>query len=410
MTFGQTRRMDEIISNHRSGNGPDLGNSERGPLFDPPRSASSLYRPDIEAFLAYSSVFYEQHHFTNSGPVSRLLEGRLAEFHNVRYCVSMASGFWALVLAMKALALPEKSEVVMPSLTYRRMADVAAWAGLVPRFCDSDPETLAISAATAAPCTGAETALLLAVHPIVNCCDVEGLEGLAADLGVPLLIDGVESCYETFRGRKVGSFGSAEVFSLHASKLINGFEGGYVTTNDGDLAERLWLMRGFGFNGHDNVEHMGINAKLNEIHAAMALACLDELDRLVDDNRRRYLAYRQHLADVPGLRLLEFDESERCSFKNIVVELCDGWPLTRSDTLSLLHGQGVLARPYYSPALHQKTTTYPTRHGPLPVTEWAAERFMLLPCGDRVSEGDVAALAALLSDVAAGGRVRVGAR
>ncbi|MCU1492389.1 MAG: DegT/DnrJ/EryC1/StrS aminotransferase family [Acidimicrobiaceae bacterium] len=367
------------------------------PLFAPPVSASNLAKPDVDAFLSHSRVFYDAHRYTNTGPVSRELERRLAEFHGTRYCVSFASGFWALVLAVRALAVPNRREVVMPSLTYRRMADVVAWTGLVPRYCEVDASTLAMSAETAAPCVTDETALLLGVHPIVNCCAADELEQLAIARGVPLLIDAVESCYESYRGRKVGSFGAAEVFSLHASKLINGFEGGYLTTDDEELAALLSIQRGFGFKGHDNVECFGINAKLNEVHAAMALASLEELDAQVVEHQMRYATYRTALRGLSGVRLLEFDESERCSYKNIVVELLDDWPLSRSVTLDVLHAEGVLARAYYSPALHQKMASYPTEFGPLPVTDRLAERFMLLPSGSRVSEGAVERVVSLLA-------------
>ncbi len=381
----------------------DLALAGGSALFDVPRSASSLAAPDIERFLAHSRRFFDARRYTNTGPVAGELERRLAEFHEVEHCVTFASGFWALVLALRALALPGRREVVLPSLTYRRMADVAQWASLVPRFCDVDPATLAIDASTVEPCLGPDTAVVLAVHPIVNCCAVDEVEELARSRRLPLLVDGVESCYETFHGRKVGSFGNAEVFSLHASKLINGFEGGYLTTDDGDLATQLSLQRGFGFNGHDNVVHFGLNAKLNEVHAAMALANLDELEEQVADHRRRYHAYRRALAGVPGVRHLACDETERTSCKNIVVELLDEWPLARSLTLEVLQAEGILARAYYAPALHQKPTAYRTIAGHLPNTEHLAERFVLLPSGSRVTEADIVAIAGLLRFLATSG-------
>lgn len=373
------------------------------PLFDPPVSCSNLVEPEYERFLEYSRTFFDARRYTNDGPLVRELERRLAAFHATARCVSFSSGFWALVLAIRALAIPGREEVVMPSLTYRRMADVIGWTGLVPRFCEVDRESLAISAATARPAMGPNTALLLAVHPIVNCCEVDALEELATEQGVPLLIDAVESCYETYAGRKVGSFGRAEAFSLHASKLINGFEGGYVTTNDDELASRLLFMRGFGFSGHDNVLHLGVNAKLNEIHAAVALASLDDLEDQVERNRARYRQYQEQLAGIPGIRLLEFDETERTSFKNIVVELCDDWPLEREATVAALNAEGMLARAYYSPALHRKSYSYEVRHGDLPVTDQLAGRFMLLPCGARVDVGDIATITSFLRGLAAGG-------
>ena len=284
----------------------------------------------------------------------------------------------------------------MPSLTYRRMADVASWANLVPRFCEVDPQTLAMNAKTVHPLVNDNTALILGVHPIVNCCDAVGLEQVSKATGVPLFIDAVESVYETLQGRKVGSFGRAECFSLHASKLLNGFEGGYITTNDAQLAEQLVHMRGFGFCAPDTVVDIGMNAKLNEIHAAMALAGLDQLSHQVVRNRERYVAYRQMLEELDGIRLVVFDEQEQSGYKNILVELQEDWPLSRARTLELLNAENVLARAYYAPPLHLKRTDYPTLGGRLPVTELLSERFMLLPCGDFVDKNDIKQIVELL--------------
>lgn len=370
-----------------------------GPLFEIPVSCSNLVEPSPERVMRYSRTFFDAHRYTNDGPLVRELERRLAAFHQTSRCVSFSSGFWALVLAIRALAVAGRDEVVMPSFTYRRMADVVAWAGLVPRFADVDRGTLAMSARTAGAVIGMRTAILLAVHPIVNCCGVDELERLAEEYRVPLLVDAVESCYETYAGRKVGGFGRAEVFSLHASKLINGFEGGYVTTDDAALADTLLFMRGFGFSGHDNVVRLGTNAKLNEVHAALALSSLDDLEDQVVRNRARYRAYQRELEHVDGLRLVEFDEGERTSFKNIVVELLDTWPLARDATVEMLNAQNILARAYYSPALHRKTFSYEVRFSPLPVTDELSARYLLLPCGARVTERDIAVIAAFLREL-----------
>lgn len=365
-------------------------------MFDKPRSTSNLVRPDFEQYLMYSRMFFGQDQSITEDSLTRKLEKRLTTFHQASECVAVSSGFWALVLAIRCLAVPGKTEIVMPSLTYRRMADVAAWTGLIPHFCEVDPNTLAISAVTAKSVINENTALILGVQPIINCCDVDGLVALAAAKQLPLLFDSVESTYETYAGKKIGSFGNAEVFSLHASKLINGFEGGYITTNDPVLAARLRRMRAFGIKGKDGVQELGMNAMLNPIHAAMTMANLDFLDEQVKHNYSIYKAYQNGVDDTLGLRLLAFDETEKCSYKNIVVELLDHWPLSRSDTLAILHAERIVARPYYSPALHQKKMSYPVIAGNLQQTEKLAERYMLLPCGYFVQESDVDAVIELL--------------
>jgi dTDP-4-amino-4,6-dideoxygalactose transaminase len=367
-------------------------------LFSVPKSTSNLLQPDFEKFMGYSKTFYEQGQYTNNGPNVKLLEQRLAAFHQTEYCVTFCSGFWAIALAISALALKGKTEIVMPSLTYRRMADIAAWVNLKPNFCEVEPATLAMSAATARPCINENTALILGVHPIVNCLDVDSLVALAKEKNIPLLFDSVESVYESTAGDKVGGFGKAEIFSLHASKFFNGFEGGYLTTNDASLARKLALMRGFGFEGADNIVVQGaMNAKLNEIHAAMTLASLDGVEEQVVHNRQRYYTYKRLLSTIPGVRLLEFNERHRTGYKNIVVELLDEWPLSRADTINILNAKKIFARIYYSPPLHRKPMAYGYVPADLPVTDRLSERFLNLPCGHLVSNNDIAGIVEMLA-------------
>jgi dTDP-4-amino-4,6-dideoxygalactose transaminase len=370
-------------------------------LFAGPKPTSNLARPDFSQFLEYSRIFFDRRQYTND-VVTRQLEDRLVAFHQTEFCIAFCSGFWALALTIRALALPGKGEIVMPSFTYRRMADIAAWLKLKPHFCDVEDDTLASSVATVSPCINGDTSLIVGVHPIVDLCDIGGLVDLAKGMNVPLIFDSVESVYESFGGRAIGSFGAAEVFSLGASKLLNGFEGGYVTTNDAKVADGLAMMRDFGRSQSGDIAVLGgLNARLNEIHAAMALAALDDLQGQVVRNRERYLAYQRLLAGVKGMRLLEFDGRHRPGYKNIVVEVRADWPLSRDDTVSILNAEMVLGRAYYAPPLHRKQMAYPHVPAELPVTDRLAERFILFPCGHLVSTGDIAEIVDLLKFISA---------
>jgi dTDP-4-amino-4,6-dideoxygalactose transaminase len=371
------------------------------PLFQTTKSTSNLVKPDFERFVTYSRIFYDQHRYTNNGPLVKQLEQRLAEFHHTDYCVSFCNGFWALAITMKSVAMEGRSEVIMPSLTYRRMNDVARWAGLKPVYHEVSKDSLTADILQLQACVGPETALILGVHPIVNCCNVSAVATLADQVGIPAIFDSVESVYEWVAEGKVGQFGKAEVFSMHASKLINGFEGGYVTTNDGDLAQQLSLRRGFGFKGPDRVvvDH-AMNAKLNEIHAAMALAGLDDLQRQVADNRERYLLYRKLIQGVDGLKLVEFKEQHKTSYKNILVSIEPNWPLSRSLTIDILNAENILARSYYSPPLHMKDDKSVPVRTDLALTESLSEQYMLLPCGHFVCGEDIEHIVKLLVFIA----------
>lgn len=369
------------------------------PVFQEIRSISNLVRPDFNQFLKYSDLFLGQADAADLSEIESHFERRMADFHEVAECISFCGGFWGLVLTMQALALPGRKKVIMPSLTYRRLADIVAWAGLTPHFCEVDPVRLCITAETAAECITEDTALILGVHPIVNCCDALGLEALSERTGIPLMFDAVESVYETAAGRKVGGFGRAECFSMQSSKLFNAFEGGYVTTNDRALAQRLRLKRNLGVDGEGRWHEPGMNARQIGPHLAMALAALDGVEQQVLENRQRYRRYVSDLQKVPQVRLLPFDESEKNGYKNIVVELLPDWPVSRDLTLKLLHAENMLCRAYYSPALHQKETGYAMVWGDLSRTEALAARYLMLPCGYFVSEDDVGQVVDFLADI-----------
>jgi dTDP-4-amino-4,6-dideoxygalactose transaminase len=369
------------------------------PLFAEAKPTGNLYRPSIDKFLSYSRVFYQSKRYTDDGELCRLLELRLAEFHAVERAVSVSSGFWGHVLAMAALALPRRREIIAPAFGYRRTDDMIAWAGFVPHFCDVDPETLGISVNTIKAALNDRTALILAPHPMVNCCDALGIEDFGREHGIPVVFDSVEAAYRNYDNRRIGGFGDAEVFSTHSTKLLNSFEGGYITTNNEQLADRLDHMKRFGVVGASAVQDgHALNAKLNEVHAAMGLASLDEVDDQVALHRRKYDLYVAGLRNTDGLKLLEHKESQRPDYRLIVVRIGDSWPLSREDTLRLLEAENVLARPYYAP-LTNKVVEYPRVCPELPVTEAICRDLMVLPSGAHVSEDDVGKIIDILTNI-----------
>jgi dTDP-4-amino-4,6-dideoxygalactose transaminase len=368
------------------------------PAFNSVRPISNLLRPDIERFLKYTESIYNSNQYPHDGALVRQMEARFAKLHGTEDCVSFCSGFMALMMAIRVCALPKKTEVVMPSLTYRRMADIVAWTGLVPHFCDVDEVSLGMTAKTAAKTVNENTALILGAHPITNLCDIEGLEALSQECSIPLVFDAVEAAYAEHNGKMVGGFGKAEGFSLHASKLINGFEGGYITTNDVSLAEELRCVRNFGFAGKDNIVRFGLNAKLSELHAAMALACIDILPEHILQNRARHYAWQEALTEVPSLVLLHYSDTELRGYKNVLVRCEDTWPLSRDNTLRILHAENMLARPFYNPPLHKSPRGFLTVcNTDMSVTEEVTEKYMLLPSGEFVSVEDISVMGKVLS-------------
>lgn len=339
-------------------------------------STSNLYEPNPETVCGY----LEDSLCARNKSLVNLFEERFAAYHNAQYCVSFSTGFWALVAAILCKCIEGKNHIIMPSMTYRRLADVVCWTGKIPFFVDIEADSLAISPAAIKKSITNETGLILAVHPIVNCCDVMDILELGKEFSVPTLFDAVESVHETYRGKRIGSFGVGEVFSLHASKLINGVEGGYVCTDDSQFEKKLRSVKKLSTS---KIVPIGIQGDINPLHCGIALAGLDELSFNISHNQTIYLAYKTKLNALDGIKLLEFDPLQQTSFKNIVVEVEENCPLNRDELVKQLNELNIFARPHYYPPLHQKKMAYKTLKGDLSISNLMAPKFLNLPCGQR---------------------------
>jgi len=337
-----------------------------------------------------------RHWLTNEGPLVQELEERFAAFQGVRHAVAVANATLGLQLTAKALDMA--GEVIMPSFTFIGTAHALAWIGLRPVFCDVSAETNTLDVSAVSDAVTRETGGVLGVHLWGRPCDVDGLRRVAEAHGLPLLFDAAHATGSWQGGIPLGRFGRAEVFSLHATKSINGLEGGMVATNDDDVAERVRRLRNFGFSGEGRVESLGINAKMNEFSAAMALSNLPEFDRLRAHNQAIRDAYRHGLAGLPGIRWRQGSADESRSGHYAVVEVDETSPLGRDALCRVLIAERVTPRRYFRPGCHRSPpyAAEGTRH-PLPVTERLSRTLMQLPTGLQMTPADATAIAGVLA-------------
>jgi len=234
------------------------------------------------------------------------------------------------------------------------------------------------------------------VHVWGHPCNVRALEAIAGRHGLALLFDAAHALACSYEGRMIGGFGRAEVFSFHATKFLNTFEGGAVVTNDDELAHKVRLMRNFGFAGEDTVVQIGINGKLTEVAAAMGLASLETMDDVVAINRRNYHAYQQELSGIPGVTLIAYDEAEKNNYQYVVVDIDEGSSgMSRGCLHALLTAERVLARRYFYPGCHSMApyaVREPDAGVRLPCTERAVARTLCLPTGTAVDPSDIATI------------------
>ena len=366
-------------------------------------------RPNIgnrERLLERIDDLLDRRWLTNNGPFVQEFERRIADFLGVKHCIAMCNATVALEIATRALGL--HGEVIIPSFTFIATAHALQWQEITPVFCDVDPATHNLDPARVEAMITPRTTGIIGVHVWGRPCAIEALSEIAQRRHLKLMFDAAHAFGCSHGGRMIGNFGQAEVFSFHATKFLNTFEGGAVVTNDDDLAAKIRLMKNFGFAGYDNVIYVGTNGKMSEISAAMGLTGLESLDDFIAANRRNYAAYRAGLQGLPGVRLIVYNEAERCNYQYVIIEVDEAAAgISRDDLMRVLHAENVLARRYFYPGCHQMEpyiSYSPHARLLLPETECLARQVLALPTGTALIPEDVSQICQIIRLASANGQ------
>jgi dTDP-4-amino-4,6-dideoxygalactose transaminase len=353
---------------------------------------------DRAVMRGYFEDILDRRWLTNDGPYVRRLEAAIAARIGVKHCIAVCNATIGLQIGIRALGL--RGEVIVPSFTFVATAHALEWQGITPVFCDVDPATHVLDPGRVVQCVSPVTTGILGVHVWGRPCAINALEGIARERGLRLLFDAAHAFGCSHGGRMIGNFGDLEVFSFHATKFLNTFEGGAIVTKDDALADRARLLRNFGFVDYDRTVSGGTNAKMPEMSAAMGLVNLAAMDDFIEVNRRNYIAYRAGLASIRGLTLAGYDEREHNNFQYIVVQVDPALAgISRDLIVKILHHENVLARRYFYPGCHQLEpyrSLRPGLDGTLPNTCRLTGNLFCLPTGTAVAGEHIEVICGLL--------------
>jgi dTDP-4-amino-4,6-dideoxygalactose transaminase len=370
-----------------------LGGAPRFPA-GMPLARPTVPRPDRVARQLQDVL--ESGQLTNGVHV-RALEERVAALCGVRHVVAVSSCTAGLMLVYRCLGV--RGPVVIPSLTFAASPHAVAWVGGQPRWADVEPDLLNVDPASVASLLdGAEA--ISATHLYGNPCDVPALEALAASAGIPLVLDAAHALGSRTGGRPTGSGGTAEVFSMSPTKVAPAGEGGLVTTDDDDLAAALRIGRDYGNPGTYDCEFVGLNARMSELHALVALASVEALPGLLARRRELVAGFCADVADLPGLRVVTCAEGDESTYKDLTVVVdAELLGLDVPELTVALEAEGVATRRYFHPPCHRQRAYADVPVGDLPVTERLAPAVISLPLHPLTTAGELTALAALLRDL-----------
>lgn len=353
--------------------------------------------PEGEArveLLQRISALLDRRWLTNQGPLVLEFERAIAQLLGVRHAIVVCNATLGLQIAAKACGLT--GEVIVPSFTFVATAHALNWIGLEPVFADVDPVRHTIDPEQIERLITPRTSAIVATHLWGNACAVERIAQIAHRHQLQVIYDAAHAFGCSHQGRMIGSFGRAEVFSFHATKFINSFEGGAITTNDDDLAWKMRRMMSFGFQDLDQVVSAGTNAKMSEVAGAMGLSSLSRIAEITAANQLNYEAYALRLAGLAGVRLLPLDDAETHNYQYVIAEV-QGKGLSRDELVDVLWAEGIKARRYFYPGCHRiEPYVSQARAYSLPVTERLSDTVLALPSGTVVTPIEIAEVCSII--------------
>jgi len=362
--------------------------------------------PIVEAdtrqrFHALMDEAFDRNYLTNDGPLLQRLESEIASLHGVAHCAIVCNATIAQMLSLQALGL--EGEVILPSFTFIATAHACLWQNLTPVFCDITEDTLTIDPDQVETLITPRTRAVIGVHLFGNPCQVEKLETVCKKHGLSLIFDASHAFGCSYGERSIGGFGDLEFLSFHATKFFSSFEGGAVLTNHADIDQKIRWNRNFGFEGYDNVQHLGINGKMSEAAAAMGLASLPAVPRRMANCQRVYRGYCERLSAIPGVSMVPVGEQGKSNYHYIVLIVDEAeYGVSRDTLVSVLWKENVLARKYFYPGCHQMPfyrRRYPQRTWRLPVTERVSQQVLCLPSNLPHPEEDMDIIADIIVTV-----------
>jgi perosamine synthetase len=341
--------------------------------------------PDVgEEELAEVAAVLETGQLT-MGPKVAELEAELARACGTEYAVVVSSGTAALHLAVLALGIGPGDEVIVPAYTFPATANVVALVGATPVLVDVDPETFNLDPAQVK--LTARTKAIVPVHLFGRPARLEQLPDAT------LLEDAAGALGARRQGRPCGGLGDAGCLSFHPRKIVTTGEGGAVTTNDGQLAERVRSARHHGWSPSDRYDDMprgSTNYRLPDILCAIGIPQVRRLEELLAARERVAAGYAERLADLP-VRLPTSDEGDRHGWQAYVIQL-----ERRDEAMAALRAQGIQCQ-IGTYALH-RLSAYGDQ-GSFPGADECFERALALPLHTRLADSELDRVAEALTAV-----------
>lgn len=328
------------------------------------------FLPPYEAYAAVIQEVFQRNWLTNNGPVLNELELRLKQHLDLKYGLVVGNGTIALQIGLRALGM--KGKVLTTPFSYIATASSIAWEGCTPVFVDIEPNGFNVTPETIAQHLDEEVGGIVLTHCFGMPLDVERLDALAAEAGVPIMYDAAHAFGSTVNGKSIFTYGDISTCSFHATKIFHCVEGGAIFARRPETIKQSALLRNFGHSGLTDFAAVGINGKNSEMHAAMGVVNLNYIDGLLEERKGQTHTYTRLLASE---RRLTIPEWETPGWNHAYYPVLFENEEATVKVMEFLNGFGIYPRRYFYPSLH----TFNGWEGDCPNSTDVSSRVLCLP-------------------------------
>lgn len=307
--------------------------------------------PPFEEYMEAIRPLWDSHLLTNMGKNHQELERQLKEYLDVPELSLMVNGHMALEMVIQSFGFPEGAEIITTPYTFISTTHAIVRNRLQPVFCDVKIEDGTIDETKIEELISEKTVGIVPVHVYGHVCNVDAIQKIADKYNLKVIYDAAHAFGVTYKGKGIGNYGDASIFSFHATKIFHTIEGGAVVFHDRKIYERLYNLKNFGIRGEELVTEVGANAKMNEFCAVMGLCNLKYVDKRQEARRKKYSIYAEILRKAGGIKILAGTGTEvspnYAYFPILVDEAAYG--MDRNDLYDRLKEKGIFTRKYFYP-------------------------------------------------------------
>ena len=335
--------------------------------------------PSFEEYVEAIKPLWDSVWLTNMGENHEELAKRLCEYLKVDNVSLFVNGHMALEMVLQAMDLD--GEVITTPFTFASTTHAIVRNNLTPEFCDIDPDNYTMDVSKIESLITDRTCAIVPVHVYGGLCDVEAIDTIAKKYDLKVVYDAAHAFGTEYKGKGVGTFGDASMFSFHATKVFHTIEGGAVTTSDQHLMDRMYKLKDFGIKNEEIVDGIGANAKMNEFCAVMGLCNLKHLDEEIAKRKVIVERYRDNLEGLTGIKMLPIqkDVKPNYAYFPIIVEE-DKFGADRQVIIDKLKEEDIYTRKYFYPLTNDMDCYKGVFDSNLtPVAKLIAQRAMTLP-------------------------------